>query len=89
MKASRRGENKQSRVRRFQQDLDEMRALVLDLKAGPGIPQTTKDDINDAVEDLERIRRELPDLVDSPDFLDMVFGALKKAYSIGRSIHSK
>jgi len=89
MKPSRRRENKESRVRRFQQELDEMRALLLDLKAGPGIPQTTKNDIDDAVEELERIRGALPDLVGSPDFLDMVFGALKKAYSIGRSIHSE
>jgi len=39
MKAPRRRENKQSRVRRFQQELDEMRALLLDLKAGakPGV----------------------------------------------------
>jgi hypothetical protein len=89
VKASRRGESKQSRVRRFQQELDEMRALLLDLKASPGTPQTIKNDVDDAVEELERIRGALPDLVESPDFLDMVSGALKKAYSIGRSIHSK
>lgn len=88
MDASRRGENRQSKVRRFQQQLDDIRALLLHLKARPGIPQTIRNDINDAVEELERIRRELSNLVDSPDFLKVVFGVLKKAYSIWRNIRS-
>jgi uncharacterized protein with von Willebrand factor type A (vWA) domain len=83
MRASRRGENKQSRVKGFQQELDEMRALLLDLKNRPGTPQAVRNDVDDAVEELERIRRGLPDLADSPDFLEMVLHALKKVYSLG------
>jgi hypothetical protein len=88
MEASRKGEDKRRKVRRYQQKLGETRVLLLQLKARPGASQTIKDDINHDVEELEQIERELPDLVNSPDFSEVVYDFLKKVRSIWRSIRS-
>ena len=88
MVVSRQGENKRRKIRKYQQKLEDTRVLLQQLKNRRGTPQTTKDDINGAVRELEQIKRELPDLVNSPDFSEVVYGFLKKVRSIWRSIRS-
>lgn len=69
-------------VIKIQKSLDDTRLLLLRVKSKSGITEPTKGDISDAIETLEEIIRQLPDISKSPTLLDVMSSLIKKTYDI-------
>ena len=75
-------------VAEIQKSLDEIRLLFLRVRSKPGINQLTKEEIDEAVETLEEIKRQLPDIAKLPNLLDVIFGLIKKTYGVWQRVFS-
>jgi uncharacterized protein YjgD (DUF1641 family) len=71
-------------VAEIQKSIDEIRLLLLEVKSKPGIDQVTKADINDAVNTLRKIDKQLPDIAEFRCVLDAIFGLIGKLYDVWR-----
>lgn len=69
-------------VTEIQKSLDEIRLLLLRIKCKSEVNELTKGDIDEAIETLEDIKGQLPDLVKSPCLLDVISGFVKKVSDI-------
>ncbi len=79
---------KETLVADLQKPIDNAVILLLDLKNKSGITQGMKDDINNTVESLQETRRQLNDVLEPSDFLEMVFKPIKKLLNVWRKVFS-
>lgn len=68
---------KQRMLREFQKSLGDTIVFLLELKGRRGVTQGDRNEINNTVEKLQQILRDIPDIV-SDDSSKTVFGAIRK-----------